>query len=176
MSRAATAGSYRTLRWLTIPVIAAHNLEEWLTLRSVQAPPLAERLGLHFATPSWPVMQLGLILVTLAPAGIVAWAALGEQRWWKDAAVCGLGGVFLANVFVPHIPAAILAGGYSPGVLTAALVNLPFFPILFRQGVLEGRLTARQAFSAALIGALSLPLCIAGALALSRILLGVVGE
>lgn len=81
--------------------------------------------------------------------------------------VCGLGGVFLANVFLPHIPAAILAGGYSPGVLTAALVNLPFFPILFRQGVLEGRLTARQAFASALIGAASLPLCIAGALALS---------
>lgn len=163
---------YPKLRWLLVPVVAAHNFEEWLTFETYQNASVAERLGVHSEAPSWPAMQLGLLLVTLAPAGIVASAALGKQWWWKDAAVCWVGGIFLANVFLPHIPAAIMVGGYSPGVLTAALINLPFFPFLFRQAVLEGRLTTRQVLFAALLGAISLPLCIISVLALSNALLG----
>lgn len=163
---------YETLRWLMIPVVAAHNFEEWLTIPTFQAAAVAQRFGAPFHAPSWQAMQLGLLLVTLAPAGIVVWASVGKQRWWKDAAVCWVGGVFLANVFLPHIPAAFLAGGYSPGVLTAVLVNLPFFPTLFRQAVRQGALTSTQIWIAAALGAISLPLCIIGALSLSNALLG----
>ncbi len=31
----------------------------------------------------------------------------------------------LGNVFIPHVPAAILLGGYAPGIVTAVLLNFP---------------------------------------------------
>ena len=40
----------------------------------------------------------------------------------------GLGVLAVAmvvNVVVPHVPAAVLTGGYVPGVVSAVLVNLP---------------------------------------------------
>ncbi|HXI86354.1 MAG TPA: HXXEE domain-containing protein, partial [Parvularculaceae bacterium] len=157
---------YGAARWLVIPVIAAHNFEEWLTFPSFHNEAAAKHLGLPFQAPSWLAMQIGFVLVTLAPACIVVWASLGRQRWWKDIAVCWVGGIFFANIFLPHIPAAIIVGGYSPGVLTAVLVNLPFFPFLFWRAVRDGYLTARQVLFAVLIGAASLPVSIVGVLAL----------
>lgn len=36
----------------------------------------------------------------------------------------------LANVFVPHVPAAIWFHGYAPGVATAILIRLPVMSLL----------------------------------------------
>jgi hypothetical protein len=44
----------------------------------------------------------------------------------------------LANVVVPHVPAAIVFHGYAPGVVTAVLINLPVMSILVIRMLREG--------------------------------------
>lgn len=39
----------------------------------------------------------------------------------------------LVNVVVPHVPAALFAGGYAPGVVTAVLVSLPVSLLYLRR-------------------------------------------
>lgn len=44
----------------------------------------------------------------------------------------------LANVFVPHLPAAIRFRGYAPGVITAVAINLPLMTFLALRAVRDG--------------------------------------
>jgi Protein of unknown function with HXXEE motif len=44
----------------------------------------------------------------------------------------------LANVFVPHVPAAIVFHGYAPGLVTAVLINLPVMSMLVIRMLREG--------------------------------------
>lgn len=164
--------SYATLRWALIPAIAAHNFEEWLTfpIYGETAHVLASRLGIPFAAPSWGTLQLALVLVTVVPALLVVWASIGRQHRLKDFAVCAVAAIFLVNVFVPHLPAAIAAGGYTPGLLTAVGINLWFVPLLLTVAVREQVLSAKLARRAVAVGALALPAGIIGALTLSNVL------
>lgn len=166
--------SYRKLRWMLAPVAALHNFEEWLTFPTFGdvGGRVASRLNLEVTRLPWEAVQLGLIIVTIAPALIVVWASTGRESRAKDFLVLMVAGIFLANVFAPHIPAAILAGGYSPGVITATAVNLPFCLWLFRAAIRERVLPPRAAIAAGCLGAVLLPFIVTGVLAMSGSLLG----
>jgi hypothetical protein len=151
---------FRSLRWALIPIVAAHNFEEWLTFPIYGGPPVP-----------WPAVQLALILVTLAPALVILWAVSGSQGKRKDFATLWIAGIFAANALLQHIPGAIVARGYSPGVLTAVTINLPFAFLLYRAALREQRATVRSATLALVFGALSLPLAILGALAIANMLM-----
>jgi hypothetical protein len=43
----------------------------------------------------------------------------------------------LANVFLPHIPISIAVHGYTPGLVTAVVLNLPLLSLLLRQALRE---------------------------------------
>jgi hypothetical protein len=161
--------SYRTLRWLLALVAALHNFEEWLTfpIFGEVGGRFASRLDVRVTELPWEAIQLGLLIVTLAPALVVLWASTGRERWVKNFLVLMVAGIFLANVFAPHVPAALLAGGYSPGVATAVAVNLPFCILLFRAAIKERVLPRNAVFLAGGLGAFSLPLIVTGVLALS---------
>lgn len=51
----------------------------------------------------------------------------------------------LVNVVVSHIPAAIIFRGYSPGVVTAVLINLPVLTFLSVRALKEGCVSGRKA-------------------------------
>ena len=51
----------------------------------------------------------------------------------------------LANVFIPHIPASLVFRSYTPGVVTAVLVNLPVMGFLSIRAVREGWVSGRKA-------------------------------
>lgn len=146
---------YRKLRWLLVPMTAAHNFEEWLTFP--RDGPI-----------SWPALQLGLFLVTIIPAMVVIWAASGRPRWWKDFAVLVVASIYLANVFLPHVPAAIVAKGYAPGVITAVAVNLPFVLFLLWTAAREAVLPVKGVVLAAVTGFVALPPSLFAVIALSR--------
>lgn len=148
---------FRSLRWALIPIIAAHNFEEWLTFPiygGVDAP--------------WPAVQLALILVTIGPALVVLWAAIGAPTARKDFAILWIAGIFAANALLQHIPAAVIARGYSPGLITALAVNLPVAFLLYGSAIREGAATPRSAALALGVGAITLPLAILGALSLAN--------
>ncbi len=66
----------------------------------------------------------------------------------------------LANVFIPHIPATLAFGEYTPGVVTAVLVNLPVMSLLLFKAVREQWVGGVKALAYALL----VPLAVGGAI------------
>ena len=97
---------------------AVHNLEEAQT-----APAFFERLPPDLPVP-WPspeAFQVATAVVTILGLALVLFATRTNRTW----PVTLLATVMLINVALPHIPLAIINGGYAPGVATAILLNLP---------------------------------------------------
>lgn len=162
-------GQFATLRWLLIPAIALHNFEEWLTfpIYGETGAVIAAKLGIPRPETSWPALQFGLVLVTVLPALAIIFGARRNERW-GDWLVCATGSIFLANVFLPHLPAALIVGGYTPGLLTALLVNLPLVSLLLMAADREGRLSRLQIFLAIVVGVILLPLALFSVLAIGQ--------
>ncbi len=150
--------NYAFLRWALIPAIAAHNLEEWLTFPAFRqgAGRTLESLNLSVQSDPWDVTQLALVLATAISALAVVYAGLGRQTRAKEFIVCTIAGIYFANVFLPHIPSAIAAKGYAPGVVTAVLVNLPLCFSLWRGAVGERILSLPQVIWSGILGAILL--------------------
>ena len=140
--------SYRSLQWLVFLCLALHNLEEGLTmgaylprvretLRQSTSPAMLELL------PGVEQFHVGLVWATLLPLALTVIATTGRQAAYKPYLVAAIAAVLLVNVFVPHVPAAVALGGYSPGLATAVLVNLPFSIYFLRRSVREGRIGRR---------------------------------
>ena len=53
----------------------------------------------------------------------------------------------LVNVLVPHIPATLVFPEYTPGVVTAVLLNLPIMGILLFQAVREQWVSGTKAIA-----------------------------
>ena len=151
---------FRWLRWALIPIVAAHNFEEWLTFPIYGGP-----------DAPWPVVQLALLLVTIVPVLVVVWAASGRETQNKHLAVLWVAGIFAANAFLPHVPAAFIARGYSPGLITAIAINLPFAFFLYRAALREGMATARSAALTLVLSALTIPIGVFAALGLSSVII-----
>ena len=107
--------------------LCLHNLEEAVSY------PIARPRVSNLAAGVWPQLQLpmadafrwALLILTIAVLALLLWAATtrNEGAAWLVIKVVAF--VLLANVLVPHVPAAILLGGYAPGVVTAVALNLP---------------------------------------------------
>ncbi|MCF8469435.1 MAG: HXXEE domain-containing protein [Parvibaculum sp.] len=161
---------YPQLCWWLIPIVCLHNFEEWLTfpIFTEERLLLAGILGVDDTLNSWRVIQIALVIVTLLPAALVIYASIGARRPFKDWLVCWSAATYLANVFLPHIPASIAVGGYTPGLVTAAFVNLPFCSLLLYRAVREGYVQRWQAIGALSVGFLCLPLILPMIYAVSR--------
>ncbi|MBV8280765.1 MAG: HXXEE domain-containing protein [Candidatus Eremiobacteraeota bacterium] len=149
---------FEAYRWLLIPVIAIHNLEEWATLPTLgsMAPALSTRTVIRFAETPWRVMEVGWVLATLLPAAVVFAASRARQHRSLDILVCWVAALYLANVLLPHAIELALGGGYAPGLATAFLVNLPFCSLLLRQAVRENIVTGRELAAIVAVGFVSL--------------------
>jgi hypothetical protein len=112
---------------LLLVAVGLHNLEEGLAyplMRDQIAAALAD-LRLAWWSPSPAAFGLALTGLTLAVAAMIGWAASGKRTSAKVWALRLTAMVLLANIVLPHLPAAIALGGYAPGVATALIVNLP---------------------------------------------------
>jgi Protein of unknown function with HXXEE motif len=153
--------SYRSVQRLLVPVLVLHNAEEGLTARTY-LPRVQEHLQQVPALRGWarpPTLDqlyLALALVTVVPALIVVWATTGRESAAKRATVATLVAALLWNVVLPHVPAAILFGGYAPGLLTAVTINFPFALYFFRRSARDGMLGRRQRRMALVAGLLLL--------------------
>lgn len=104
-----------------------HNLEEAVAYPLVR-PRSAQLLAAiepSFRLPDPRDFHLALLLWTMVVGGLLLWAA--TTRWDGQAwiTIKAIAFVLLANILVPHVPAAIALGGYAPGVVTAVMLNLP---------------------------------------------------
>jgi hypothetical protein len=122
------------LQWLFPIAVAVHNGEEAVTMPAWAAQQ-AERLPLQ--PPSAAAIRAALLVLTFAAFAVTYLSARnGKQSLW---AYLLFGGIvsMLANVFVPHVPAMLWFHSYTPGVVTAVLINLPLMSWLAVRAVRE---------------------------------------
>jgi Protein of unknown function with HXXEE motif len=156
--------SYRVLQWLVAGFALLHNVEEGLTV-AAYAPDVRERFAglappfLLAATRDLSWFYVALVVATVVPVGVVLLATTGRPSEGKAWAVAFVQSLFLVNVLVPHIPAAVIMRGYAPGVVTAVAVNLPFSVYFLWRTVRDGKLS-RDGVVLAL--ALAMPALVAG--------------
>ena len=77
-----------------------------------------------------------------------------------DISTVRLCGGYAINVLAPHIPATLIFGQYTPGVVTAVLINLPVMSILLYKAVHDRWVSGTRAVRYALL----VPLVIAGSI------------
>jgi len=99
-----------------------------------------------------PMHPPGALLVRVALIALViaafAVTYLSEREGPRSVwAYLLFGGIvaMLVNVFVPHVPATLLFRSYTPGVVTAVLVNLPVMSYLAWRAVRERWVSGRRA-------------------------------
>lgn len=116
--------------------LAIHNAEEYfafpLFLRSL-GPQLSKWLPAPALQHSMTNLHIALILAAVLPGLFILWAILSPRQWLLIAALL-VEAVLLVNALF-HMFAAVLRGGYVPGLVTAALINLPFGLYVFRRAV-----------------------------------------
>jgi len=110
-----------------LAAFASHNLEEGLAYARMHEAVSARIAagGLAWWRPTPAQFDLALLALTVAVALALGWAARGRITRTRLTVLRALPLVMLANVVVPHVPAALLMGGYVPGLLTALAVNIP---------------------------------------------------
>jgi hypothetical protein len=122
------------LQWLFPIAVAVHNGEEAVTLPAWAAQH-AEQLPLHL--PSAAAIRVALLVLALAACAVTYLSARrGKQSMWANLLFGGIVAM-LVNVFVPHVPATIWFHSYTPGVVTAVLINLPLMRWLAVRAVRE---------------------------------------
>jgi hypothetical protein len=110
--------------WALVGALTIHNLEEALAM----GPFLGAGTSVGPVQPGPALLVPFLVavtVVTVAAWALAGWATAARPRPWARAALGVLALVMVVNVLVPHVPAALVTGGYVPGVVSAVLVNLP---------------------------------------------------
>ena len=139
--------AFRRIQWLFPVALALHNGEEAIYMPA-WASAHRGQLPLH---PRTGAILAGLLLLTLlALAVTILSAQKGKQSTWAYL-LFGYTATMLINVVVPHIPATLFFGEYTPGVVTAALINLPVMTILLCKAVSDRWVSGTKAIRYALL-------------------------
>lgn len=127
--------------------LAIHNAEEYIAFPLV-LPTLGRQLSGWLPAPalqhSMANLHLALILATVLPTVFIVWAIFSRRHRLLIAALL-VEAVLLVNAFA-HMLAAVLRGGYVPGLVTAVLINLPFGLYVFRRAIRERWIRASVAW------------------------------
>jgi hypothetical protein len=128
------------LLWLVPVFLTIHNIEEALFMESWYKR-LPTKLPFTITTRQF---MIAIIFITLA-AFLLTYLGveyLANQTGYL--LVLGMQAILTFNAFVPHMATTIRFRMYSPGVITAVLIVLPFSFYLFRRAFDENRLTLSQ--------------------------------
>jgi hypothetical protein len=124
---------FRVLLWMVPVFFMLHNMEEAPFMAS-----WSKRLPVKtHPTVSTPQFVVAVSFLTLANF-ILTYASLT----WLPASVgflliLGVQAILFVNAFVPHLATTIRFRLYSPGVMTAICITLPFSVYLFQRAFRE---------------------------------------
>jgi hypothetical protein len=132
--------SFAQILWFVPIFFTLHNLEEAPGMES-----WSKRLPLKIH-PNVTTRQFAIAVTFLTLAGFLATYIALEylQNTTGYLIVLGIQAVLLFNAFVPHITTTIGFRMYSPGVITAVILTLPFSWYLFQRAFAENILTWSQ--------------------------------
>jgi hypothetical protein len=127
--------TFRKVQWLFPIAVTLHNAEEAIWMPGWTASHAAQFPG---GPPGAAEIIAALVVFTAAAFAVTYLSARrGPESIWAYLTF-GCIIAMLANVFVPHVPAAIVFRGYAPGVVTAVLINLPVMSLLTLRMLREG--------------------------------------
>lgn len=132
--------SFDRLLWLVPIFLALHNLEE---APFMEAWSKKITLKVH---PTVTTRQFVVAVTFLTVEGVLL-TYVGLEYLPKPTGyflILGIQAIMLFNAFIPHIGSTIRFRMYSPGVITAVMINLPFSFYLFRRAFAENILTINQ--------------------------------
>ena len=132
--------SFDRLLWLVPIFLTIHNIEEAPFMES-WSKRLPLKLPLTLTT-----RQFVIAVTVITIAGFMI-TYLGVEYLANQTGyllVLGMQALLLFNAFVPHIATTIRFRMYSPGVITAVLIMLPFSFYLFRRAIAENILSLNQ--------------------------------
>ena len=147
--------SRRAALYLIGALVLVHNTEEAVAfahLWPILHERVAEEAGIALSATPEPV-YLALLVATLAPAVIVAWAARQPDQPVRLWFALLIQTVMFLNALAHVAAALIVFHGYAPGLLSAILLNLPYSIFVNRKAQRE-RWLSRAASWLLLPGAL----------------------
>jgi hypothetical protein len=129
------------LVWVVPVAVLLHNVEEaltfaWYAPSVVALVPEAARARM----PEIDYAYIALVVVTAIPIALAVVARRQTTGRWATYALLLVAAVVLVNV-AWHVAAAIVLGGYAPGVATAVAINLPVMTMALRRARREGWLS-----------------------------------
>jgi Protein of unknown function with HXXEE motif len=140
------------MQWIFPFAVTLHSFEEAVFLPNWVAAH-SRRLPLH---PGPIRIWLGLLLLTLAAYAVTYLSARkGRGSVWTYL-LFGYAVAMLANVFLPHLPATLIYGEYTPGIVTAVFINLPVISTLLWKAADEEWVAGAKAIAYAMLVPLSL--------------------
>ena len=132
--------SFERLLWLVPIFLAIHNLEEAPFMES-WSKRLPVKLPFSFTTRQFAV---AVTFLTLAGFVLTYFAVEYLASPTGYLMILGVQAIMLFNAFIPHIASTVRFCIYSPGVVTAMIINIPFSFYLFRRALNENILTWPQ--------------------------------
>jgi hypothetical protein len=132
--------SFDQILWLVPIFFALHNLEEapFMEVWSKRLP-----LKIH---PNVTTRQFVVAVTFLTLAAFLI--TYLELKYFCESTryllTLEIQAILLFNAFIPHIGSTIRFRMYSPGVVTALLITLPFSYYSFRRAITENVLTLNQ--------------------------------
>lgn len=132
--------SFDRLLWLVPIFFMFHNMEE---------APFMENWSKHVPLKIHPTVttrQFVIAVTFLTVAGFLL-TYFGVEYLNNSTGyllVLGIQMILLFNAFIPHIGTTIRFRMYSPGVITAIVITLPFSFYLFRRALTENMLNWQQ--------------------------------
>ncbi len=145
--------SFKRIIWILAVCETLHNLEEAIWL-----PGWSRTAGIWHPSVGAFEFRFAVIVITLIFYGLIYYFSVSKSGF-SNYIISAVLGVILANVFIPHLFAAILTGRYAPGVITGVLLNIPVTLYLLRRGLKEGFFTIKTIIISMAAGtAVALPL------------------
>lgn len=143
------------LQWFFPIAVTLHNCEEaiwmpkWVSRHAAQLP---------LQLPGTKELRFALVVLTLAAFAVTYLSDRKGEQSIGAYLMFGYVVAMLVNVFVPHVPATLVFRSYTPGVVTAVLINLPLMSILLFRAVRERWVSGLKAVAFAVV----VPLAIGG--------------
>jgi len=129
--------NFRYLQLLFPVLVALHNAEE-----AIRLPRWTQRSGPWFGGVQPAVFRFAVVVLTVLALVITVLSTVsGRMTFWANLTF-GCMTATLFNALVPHIAVSIAKRTLMPGVITAALLNLPILSCLtvlaLKQGYVSG--------------------------------------
>ncbi len=134
----------KTLPWLIPILLTLHNIEEGITPKEFLSP-IGSRIpdfAKDLINPSYPQFLVALGIFTAIPYLCALSGDLTRKGGLSILFLLVIQMVMFINV-LPHVAMATFLKGYTPGLITSVLINLPFSLLLFRAALKDGWLSKK---------------------------------